>query len=123
MGKFLLGVLIVLSLLSCYSNSGRYSFYNKPNRNFIYYTEIRAENLSNAYNLILKLRPNWVFLSFNPTVVYVDDTKYGEIATLRDLNTAYIVELEFIKHMEAFFRFGSNVGGRNNVILVTTGTD
>ena len=123
MGKFLLVLLGMLFLSSCYADSYRYSSSSWSNRNFIYYEEIRANPTGNVYDLVVKLRANWLFSRNMSAVVFIDNMRYGTINVLRDLPTSAIVELEFLKYREAFFRFGYRIKGRNNIIIVTIGAN
>lgn len=89
--------------------------------------EIAATTASNAYEVIRKLRPN--FLSFrgktsllgtsnaDPTV-YVDDQAYGPISSLRTIPASQITRIRMYRSWEATTKYGTgNMGG---VIAVTT---
>jgi hypothetical protein len=89
--------------------------------------EIAGITASNAYEVIRKLRAN--FLSFrgrttvmgtsspDPTV-YVDDQLYGPISSLRTIPAAQITRIRLYRSWEATTRYGTgNMGG---VIAVST---
>ena len=89
--------------------------------------EIAAISATNAYEVIRKLRAN--FLSFrgrttvmgtsspDPTV-YVDDQAYGPISSLRTIPAAQITRIRLYRSWEATTKYGTgNMGG---VIAVST---
>ncbi|HVF38415.1 MAG TPA: hypothetical protein VM939_00855, partial [Gemmatimonadaceae bacterium] len=90
--------------------------------------EIGALSAANAYEVIQKLRPN--FLSYRgetslnksesspyPTV-YVDGMAFGTIATLRTIPAMQIASIRLYRSWEAATRFGmGNMGG---VLEITT---
>lgn len=89
--------------------------------------EIAATTASNAYEVIRKLRAN--FLSFrgktsllgtsnaDPTV-YVDDQAYGPISSLRTIPASQITRIRMYRSWEATTKYGmGNMGG---VIAVST---
>jgi hypothetical protein len=89
--------------------------------------EIAAITAANAYEVIRKLRAN--FLSFrgrttvmgtsspDPTV-YVDDQAYGPISSLRTIPAAQITRIRLYRSWEATTKYGTgNMGG---VIAVST---
>lgn len=89
--------------------------------------EIDAAGASNAYDVIRKLRAN--FLSYRgetsfrrtsspyPTV-YVDGQAYGEISMLRTIPAMQIASIRLYRAWEASTKFGmGNMGG---VIAITT---
>lgn len=90
--------------------------------------EIEASHASNAYEVIQRLRAN--FLSYRgetsfdksrstpyPTV-YVDGQEFGPITTLRNLPASQLATIRLYRSWEATTKFGTgNMGG---VIAITT---
>ena len=98
------------------------------NRQIISPGEIEALNAANAYEVIQKIRPN--FLGFRgetslirsrsspyPTV-YVDGMAFGPIATLRTISALQIESIRLYRSWEATTRFG--MGNMSGVIEITT---
>lgn len=89
--------------------------------------EIAASSASNAYEVIRKLRAN--FLSFrgrttlmgtsspDPTV-FVDDQEYGPISSLRTIPAAQITRIRLYRAWEATTKYGT--GHMGGVIAVST---
>ncbi|HEX5408572.1 MAG TPA: hypothetical protein VFW89_02250 [Gemmatimonadaceae bacterium] len=91
--------------------------------------EIANVGATDAYEAVQKLRPNFLRergqtslsdpASTNVTPnVYLNDTKMGDISTLRDIPTDNIVTIKYWNDKEAQSRFG--VGNVSGVIQVTT---
>jgi hypothetical protein len=90
--------------------------------------EIVASNAINAYEVIVKLRSNFLSYrretSFYPTesksmpTVYVDEQKYGEIAVLENIPALQVASIRLYRAWEATTRYGS--GNMSGVIAVTT---
>jgi hypothetical protein len=89
--------------------------------------EIATVNASNAYDIIKKLRAN--FLSYrgktsmlgtsnaDPTV-YVDDQAYGPISSLRTIPASQVTSIRMYRSWDAKTKYGQgNMGG---VIAVNT---
>jgi outer membrane cobalamin receptor len=90
--------------------------------------EVEASKASTAYEVIEKLRAN--FLSYRGEtsfdkaqsrpypVVYVDGQEYGSLASLRTIPASQVSTIQLYRSWEATTKFGSgNMGG---VIAVTT---
>jgi outer membrane receptor for ferrienterochelin and colicin len=90
--------------------------------------EVEASRAPNAYEVIQRLRPNFLSYrgetSFNkqnsqpyPTV-YVDGQEFGPISSLRNIPASQIATIRLYRSWEATTKFGSgNMGG---VIAITT---
>ncbi len=89
--------------------------------NMIQLGQIREQTASDAYDLIRKLRPQWLrsrahrSSHFNGTapqaMVYVNDNRYGDIDSLREISAEQIKEVRFMNAGEAAIRFGLNLAG------------
>ncbi|HJQ12607.1 MAG TPA: hypothetical protein VJ840_16360 [Gemmatimonadaceae bacterium] len=71
---------------------------------FITSVEVAATPVSNAYDLISRLRPNWLRVETGSIrsgtrsqiiVVYLDDTRLGDVTTLRTISTSGIQSLRY----------------------------
>jgi hypothetical protein len=87
--------------------------------------EIASAGVSNAYDLIQKLRPIWLtkrgegsFFQPSDVVIYLDGTRLGGPDSLKDLNSTDIESLRFLDARQATVRFGS--GHVHGAILVKT---
>ncbi len=86
--------------------------------------EIVNSGATNAYDVIQQLKPEWFLQSqrrgvksvsiedSSVPVVYVNDTRYGDIESLRNISSLNILEITFLQPSEATTRFGTgHVGG------------
>ena len=121
----LLGVVVPLWLFAC--AHAQTSSQPPLNSDVISEEEIAATNATNAYEVIKRLRGN--FLSFrgktsllgtsnaDPTV-YVDDQAYGPISSLKTIPAIHITSIRLYRAWEATTKYGQgNMGG---VIAVST---
>ncbi len=87
---------------------------------------IRGLVTENAYEIVQRLRPRWLRprgVSFsNPdaglAVVYLNGTRFGEPAILRQIRADEITTIQFLSGADATTRFGLNHDG--GAILVAT---
>lgn len=89
--------------------------------------EVEASNEGNAYDMIVKLRPNFLTsrgsTSLRPEessqpVVFVDRIEHGGVSSLRSIALSTIAEIRLYRSWEASTTFGT--GYMNGVIAVTT---
>lgn len=118
--------LVFAALLSC--SAQRLASGPRPDPQLITENEVVASLATTAYELIHRLRPN--FLTYRgetsfersksqpyPTV-YVDGQEFGPIGTLRNIPASQIATIRLYRSWEATTKFGSgNLGG---VIAITT---
>lgn len=92
--------------------------------------EISEHVLSNAYQAIELLRPEWLRqrppdvwgqLSAATAVVYLDDQRLGPLSTLRDINVNDIESIRLVSVAEATNRWGT--GHNQGVIQIITRDD
>jgi hypothetical protein len=91
--------------------------------------EIRTANLDRgtAYDAIARLRPTWVSRttrSFDPpsnegAVVFIDGQRFGDVASLRNVDADHMESIRFYSAAEAGGIYGLQ-GGMSGVIAVTT---
>lgn len=87
--------------------------------------EIEAAEVPTAYDVVARLRPNWLRGRGSPTlrsgpvlpVVYVAGVRQGSVETLRNLSRTGVTRLRFIDATTATTRWGSGHSG--GVIEVT----
>jgi hypothetical protein len=120
-----IGVLVPVVLLGCAPHHVAPGAYDP---NLITEDEIVDSRASNAYDVIHKLRGN--FLSnrgrisiYSPATVsmptvYVDDQRYGDINVLSTIPAAVIATIRLYRAWDATTRYGINNSG--GVISITT---
>lgn len=115
-----LPVLVTVTLAACAHATGG-TVPNDSNR--ITAVEMDAAGVSDVYELIEKLRPQWLRKRgegslFQPSevVVYVDDTPVGGPDELRSISSSNVESLQFLDARRATFRFGA--GNVHGAILV-----
>ena len=89
--------------------------------------EILDSHASNAYDVVSRLRPNFLQFHGQTTItgsdsgypkVYLDHILYGDLTSLRSLDAIGILEIHYYNGTEAQSRFGlGNVAGAIEVIL------
>ena len=110
--------LIVVALAACATTNSKTTL---SRHNLIQLEQIREQHVSDAYDLIRTLRPQWLrsrghrSFHFNKTApdltVYVNDSKYGDIDSLSSIPTEQIKEIRFMNAGEAAIRYGWNHSG------------
>jgi hypothetical protein len=86
--------------------------------------EIAAEHVSNAYQLVQKLHPEWLRqqvggeVGANPLVVY-NGSRMGDVEALRDYKPELITSIRRYSTVEARARFGPAANG--GAIVLTGG--
>jgi hypothetical protein len=117
---------ICLTLEAC-THSPRSTIRRDYEAQVITEAEIIEANVSSAYDVIRKLRAN--FLSYRGRTnfrgasaseprVYVDDQPYGAVSSLRTIRSGQVAEIRLYRAWEATTRFGT--GNMDGVIAVTT---
>ena len=86
-------------------------------RNVITADEIQAAQAATAYDVIAKLRGNFLRSRGQNSVllkqpkeptVYLDEAEYGSIASLKQIPASTIAEIRFIEGNDAMRKYGSN---------------
>ena len=79
--------------------------------------EIQSANASTAYDIIAKLRANFLnsrgpnsLLNKQPKepTVYLDEVEYGTIKSLRNIPASTVAEIRFIEGWDAMTKYGSD---------------
>lgn len=119
----------------------------KKDPNQIVSEEIRSTSATNAFELVQSLRPRWLRISgrqttrtqatgtINPMggsgvaqvmdepeiIVYMNNTRFGTVESLRDLSVGSLSSLEFVTPAKATMRWGA--GHMHGAIVVRTTAD
>lgn len=116
------GVFVRATLTCCLlAVSSGCAHYGKPetarNASVITAEEIQTVKASNAYEVISKLRGNFL-TSRGPNslllkqtkerTVFLDTVEYGSIASLRNIPVSNIAEIRFIEGWDATTKYGAN---------------
>jgi len=123
-----LGVLLLPAMLvttSCATSTQSASQGRSGGRYLITAEEVAAAAERNAFDLVQRLRPNWLrprgtetAQGTVPVVVYVDGMRRGGVDALSSLRLDEVTEMRFLDGPDATLRYGINVGG--GVIEVVT---
>ena len=109
--------LVVLSI-ACASGGGGSAV--RRNSNVITLEEIEAVEATNAYDLIQRLRPQFLRPAGvgDPVVLYIDGTRREGLGDLRTLLKSSVREVRYLDSTDATTRFGTN--HRSGAIQLTT---
>jgi pyruvoyl-dependent arginine decarboxylase (PvlArgDC) len=95
--------------------------HHSPNR--ITQDEIAASHGTDLYSVIQDLRPNFLMTRGGASItrgtgviVYLDNSKLGDVTTLRQITPTDVKEVQYFSASEATQRYGTGVP--NGVILV-----
>ena len=125
MRRTLLPALLALMLAGCHAQKGS----NGPGvlRNVITQAEIDASTATNLYDLIARLRSDYlkdrgkISIKSNTrerAVVFMNDQEYGILETLRNIPPSRVGEIRYYSGIEAVARYGSQYGG--GVVLLVS---
>ena len=98
-----------------------------PTRDIILAPEIVAARVMNAYDAVMRLRPEYLRargpvhprLGNSGPVVYLDDIQLGSVETLRTISVDKVTAIRYLRPTEANVRLGPH--GSNGAIVVSTG--
>lgn len=140
---------VSLAALACAASAGAQNPGNaKRNSNQIVREELQGASAANAYELVQALRPQWLRERGQETIrtqkverdngrgrmevattmdepgilVYINDSKFGNVDALRDIPVTGLGSLEFVSPSKATLRWG---GGHSKGVIVvhpSTGT-
>ena len=120
-GRLLLAVLLVSGCATGPQSKSATS--TSPNRSLITQSEIDQSASMTAYDMIRALRPHWLnvrgvtsFRGENPIILYVNETRVGSVARLRDYAPRDLREIRFLDATQATQRFGT--GHRSGAIML-----
>lgn len=107
-----IAVLMAAPVIGCSQNQWAIP---APDRNVITSEEIQASNASTAWDLVAKLRgnfmhsrgPNSIYVKVNkePTV-FLDNVEFGTLDKLKQIPVAHIAEIRFINGWNTEAKFG-----------------
>jgi hypothetical protein len=89
-------------------------------RNLITADEIATINVSDAYEVVDRLRPTFLSArgALTPPVTYVDGLPFGDLQSLHRIQPSSVASIQYLDPMMATQRYGKAAGG--GAILVTT---
>jgi len=92
----------------------------RTNRNVITAEEIATISVSDAWDVVDRLRPAFLKThgTLTPPVVYLDGMPDGELEALHRIQPASIQSIQFLDPLQATQRYGRAAGG--GALLVTT---
>ncbi len=74
--------------------------------------------ITNGYQAIERLRPQWLVSRKASAMVYWDNVRYGGITALRDIAAANVAQIRYLDAYEVTTRFGT--GHMNRATIVTS---
>jgi len=109
---------LLLAAVACASGGSGTSGRTSTRSDLLTLEDIQRAQWSNAYDMIQSMRPRWLQARGPDTLlgeqgevqVYVDNTRLGGVATLRNLPIAGITSIQFFSPTEAAARWGLNHG-------------
>ena len=115
--RSMLAAVSVSSLLLAMACTQAMQRVEEKERNVITTDEIQAAQAATAYDVIAKLRGNFLRSRGQNSVllkqpkeptVYLDEAEYGPIASLKQIPASTIAEIRFIEGNDAMRKYGSN---------------
>ncbi|MFQ5865622.1 MAG: hypothetical protein ACE5IW_10370 [bacterium] len=112
--------ILIMGIVACASSTETKSA--RRSSKVITAEEIATTSATNAYEAVQLLRPHLLQRQFHrqislsspgpiTAIVYVDEVRYGDLESLRNLSTENISEIRYISSSDATLRFGSDHGG------------
>jgi hypothetical protein len=122
-------LVLVFSMLAACASGGSGGGGNtgapRASRDLIVLSEIEGVEVTNAFELIQRLRPEMLrarsgggFTSTPTAVVYLDGVRHGDLSSLNSVPKDIIREVRYINAADATTRFGT--GHTGGAILITT---
>ena len=123
----MLALFIVAGVIGCASAGTTGA--TRANPNIITQQELAQAGTGNAYDVIRRLRPNFLASRGEVTLgnaqtnspypsIYLDGLAYGDISSLRNIDSSQIIEVRMYQAWEAQTKFG--LGNNSGVIAITT---
>ncbi|MEP6905188.1 MAG: hypothetical protein ABI875_03845 [Gemmatimonadales bacterium] len=126
-GGRMLALLIVVGGIGCASAGTPGG--ERTNTSIITQQELAAAGAGNAYDVIRRLRPNFLVSRGEVSLgnaqgaspypnIYLDGLMYGDINVLKNIDAQQLVEVRMYQSWEAQTKFG--LGNNSGVIAITT---
>jgi hypothetical protein len=118
----------VFFAMACYHQTGKPSGFGSL-RNVITQDEIDSANVSNVYDLVARLRGDYLKdrgkLSIKTdkrdvAMVFLNDQEYGVLETMRNIPCNRVSEIRYYSGIDAVNRYGAKYGG--GVVLLVSRT-
>ncbi|HEU0298724.1 MAG TPA: hypothetical protein VFR37_04700 [Longimicrobium sp.] len=103
---------LVMALAAC--GPSETSSPGRGNARLLTEDELGRASVNNVFDAVQRLRPAWLMPRYAagtrgyPTI-YVGSQRYGDVETLRTLETANVLEVHYFDAVDASSRFGRNV--------------
>lgn len=126
--RFIALALATVAVTGCASSKANTASQNTPRRSTTIITleEITSTAAPNVYDVIQRVRPQWLTGarirrggSGDDLVVYLDSNRYGTMGSLRSLSVGGIQEIRYYSASEATNRYGTGHTGGAIVVLMS----
>jgi TonB-dependent receptor-like protein len=116
----LFSVVAAAAVVACASAGGGGTKVDAGSANIITADQIAASHQSNAYEVVSRLRPNFLKSRGRTTVygqgsdyaaVFLDGQSYGDLSSLRNISASQIGSIRFIRGTDAVTTYGMQYGG------------
>ena len=104
--KSLIIFLFVLLFVSCSPSK-----FIPKQRDSVTVDKIAKLNVSNAYQIVSRLRWSMLVNRLYPPSVYVNGMRYGGTESLKDIPAEDVQEIEFVSSLDATTRWGAGHSG------------
>jgi hypothetical protein len=115
----LLSILAAATVMACASAGGGGTTLDANSPNIITSDQIAASAQTNAYDVVSRLRPNFLKSRGRTTVygqgsdyatVFLDGQSYGDLSSMRNIAASQISSIHFIRGTDAVTTYGMQYG-------------
>ena len=112
-------VLVAAAVMACATAGTGGTSVDAGNPNIITAAQIAASQQTNAYDVVSRLRPNFLKSRGRTTVyaqgsdyatVFLDGQSFGDLSALRNISAAQIRSIQFIRGTDAVTTYGMQYG-------------
>jgi TonB-dependent Receptor Plug Domain len=112
-------VLVAAAVMACANAGVGGTPVDAGNPNIITAAQIAASQQTNAYDVVSRLRPNFLKSRGRTTVyaqgsdyatVFLDGQSFGDLSSLRNISVAQIRSIQFIRGTDAVTTYGMQYG-------------
>jgi TonB-dependent Receptor Plug Domain len=112
-------VLVAAAVMACASAGSGTTSVGASDANMITAAQISASQQSNAYDVVSKLRPNFLKSRGRTTIygqgsdyatVFLDGQSFGDLGSLRNIASSQIRSIKFIRGTDAVTVYGMQYG-------------
>lgn len=114
-----LAMLAAAGVMACASAGSGTTSVGASDANFITAAQISASQQTNAYDIVSKLRPNFLKSRGRTTIygqgsdyatVFLDGQSFGDLGSLRNIASSQIRSIKFIRGTDAVTVYGMQYG-------------